>query len=184
MSDEGVNAYRRRKRDGEENIFGMLDSYDAGAFYLGAVDDKGHGRAVKTLYPPDVVTLMENIVASRQWPYRNNHQLIRDAVVHHCKWLSDNSMDIELQQRMARVITNEALSLMEQDLKANVDLVDKARALGEIAVRNRDWVQLSTIADRLADAVDGIHEPYQTQLSKMIDDYRAALPKGWNDTDD
>lgn len=53
-----------------------------------ANDGHGHSAPIRVNFLPGHAVEAENIVASKRWPYRNAHDLIRHAVARHLKWLN------------------------------------------------------------------------------------------------
>ncbi len=175
----GINDYRRRKRESRGDLFSTLDNYDPTEIYLGAVDDKGHSRQVRVAFPPEIVGMLEAIVGSRNWPYASSAQIIRDAVIHHCKWMADEMMSPELMATIANVIARERLDNIDRFARSSADIVDRARQFGDNAMKSEDWRQLRQVIDSVSDSIDGMHEPYAGQLEAMVKQFVNALPEQW-----
>lgn len=175
----GLNAYRRRRKTEKGSIFDQLDGYDPEAYYTGAVDEKGHQITLRVAVPPEIKVMLDNIVASRQFPYLNVGQLVRDAIVHACQCLADQSMNYDLQREMQRILARENVNNIERDVRADMELVEKSRAAADIVIRGKDWPAVAGLASSLADCLDGLRDPYQSQIATVVADLRNALPETW-----
>lgn len=57
-------------------------------FNVPANDEQGHGVRMWMRVPPSLAQQANNIVSSRNFPYRNVGELIRHALVRHMRWLN------------------------------------------------------------------------------------------------
>ena len=60
-------------------------------FVFHATDQKGHHSTLpKVAIPPEMGQLLNEIMASGDFPYRTKLDIVRDALYHRLKWLCDN----------------------------------------------------------------------------------------------
>lgn len=69
------------------NLVGLETTINPDNFLISATDDKGHGVKVYFRSPPSLLQQIENMLASRCFPYRNKGELIRHALVRHMYYL-------------------------------------------------------------------------------------------------
>lgn len=67
--------------------------YSPEKFYTHATDAKGHLSQMRVAFPPQIANEISKYVASGKYPdYRTAQDVIRDAVFHRLKWLTDNGI--------------------------------------------------------------------------------------------
>lgn len=85
-------------------------SYDPATFYVRAGDGNGHASLIHVKVSPALLGQMQHLVQSRAIPqYRTYADLVRDAVIHRLRYLSDlypDTMDLhalEIEQKQAEL---------------------------------------------------------------------------------
>jgi hypothetical protein len=69
------------------------EGYSPDKFYTRATDGKGHSEVVHLKLPPEITSVMAQIVQSRAIPdYRTAQDIIRDAIVHRLQYLRESGM--------------------------------------------------------------------------------------------
>lgn len=178
--DNNISQYRHRRKAERDSVFAQLDGYDPMAFYLGSTNKHDHDKdGPRFRLPPAILSMIGNVVASRMFPYLNPGQLVRDAIIHHCQWLSEQTMDPDIQREMMRTLAAENVQIIERRVMADLELVERSRAAADIVIRSKDWSSVAGLASSLADCVDGLTEPYSTQILALVADMRSALPESW-----
>lgn len=171
-------AKRKRGREpGGDEYDGT--NYDPRHFYIRSTDGRGHGDKLSITVPPELLGRIGAIVEGRHWPYRTSHDLIRDAVMHRLHALNEITPDDTMaeflnQQRLLYLLEQQEM-LLDNARKT----VDTAKDHIWKAVHGRDW-QLAVNAIIAADrTVDGMREPYRTDLKGIVQRAIEQVPRGW-----
>lgn len=89
--------------------------YDSRKHYTQASDKRGHAVAIKSNFPTTIAAQISNVVAGGYIEeYRNQNDLIRDAVVHHLQGIAQRFALGELERTISmHVIHSEAMQKRE-----------------------------------------------------------------------
>lgn len=171
---------RRTRQDHDATRAGLAeDNYDPSHFYIKSTDGRGHGEKMSLTVPPEILGRIQAMIETRKFPYRTTHDFIRDAVLHRLHQLNDVTLDPVLgeflnQQRLAHVL--EQQQLMVQQAKA---IVEQSREHFQQCWNAGDMQMLVDGILAAWQTLDGLREPYRSELRRIIAGWERQIDKQW-----
>ena len=96
---------------------------DSRDFQVPASDQKGHSVRKSVRISPQLDMQIDLILGSRKFPYRTEGELLRHAVMKHCRWLL--SMQDDIQSLMPQIETMMEMVRMEEEQRQFSEVVEK-----------------------------------------------------------
>jgi len=160
-SPEGFHSSKLQGRDSSSGKF-LGYSYSQGA------DDKGHRHPLKVYFPPQVVEIMEELVASQRLPFRSSSHMMR-----HLVYSNDSLEDIINEANKPSITTlwgqvrNLERIIREEEAQAGFEShIQRLRAI------------LSKVRDDPGYASEKIREVYEEAKQIPNDHWRSVYVKG------
>ena len=146
--------------------------YSRDQFHTRSTDGHGHQRHLRVNLPPNLFARMNQLIGEFS-AYRTPQDVARDAIYHRLKYLNDHVVrDPQFDHVLAIEARKNELSRLQDELQATRELVDAARETVAVAAKNEDWIALSTAIEMAELEIDGLREPYATQLQEVVRDAR------------
>lgn len=161
-------------------------NYDIEAFYVRATDAAGHSEASRVRFKPEIYNEIMAVVSAGIWPhYRSPHDLIRDAVVHRLHWLSDQTADPDIRERLGSFVERIAFQEWAAQEQSAFDAWDRSltqiSGLYDTATEQEDWEAMLGLLLRTYERADHLREPYRGKLREIADLGRRRLPDEWEE---
>lgn len=151
------------------------NSYDPATFYTRATDGNGHDSVIQTKVSPALLGEIQRLIQSKAIPqYRTNADLVRDALIHRLRYLSDeypgsaNLQALEIEQRQAEIdnirVQRESWNKLLTDLDKQLEELIQLNELDEAAwlIEQNEYNDSMTI-------------PFLLRLMKIIKTRRSDL---------
>ena len=118
-------------------------------------DGHGHSAPSRVNFLPGHLAEIENIIASKRWPYRSSHDLIRHAVARHLKWLNVLYPSPTVLSQIEALLE----VLREEQFLVDFDQVfTQAQALVARHVAARQNEMAKALLERLREQIEGMPE--------------------------
>jgi hypothetical protein len=172
------------KKDGDKGAWETVSeplAYDPDEFYCRASDKRGHSGQVYVRIPPEVLSLVEQVMESKLFPFRTYGDLMRDGLVHRVNYLRSKVENKEIDAALIRVLAIERIIREEEFDKELSDMVRRLEAIIDERLKDHKYGKLEAakIVRSVLDNVVAMPEGYRRQRYSSIfeDKYGYLLEK-------
>lgn len=168
---------RRRKHLRPVDPFELSEGdYDEKNIYTRATDDSGHKETFHTPVPPLLFAQVNQLANDIPW-YRSPQDLVRDAIVHRVRWLTENQDDPELRRLFIPILMDANIAYEEEKQAANEAAVERLKKALQTSVVKQDESLREKVLEWAEGQVDEFREPYRSEIRKTIKEYKEKRSK-------
>ena len=155
------------------------DYYDPSRFYTHSEDRKGHSFHIRANIPKPLAGELSSLVQSGIVPaYRSIGDIMRDAIYHRVKQISQMVEGSELEQAVdMAMLLSEELKMVDEAAHAE-QLIDALRTNAQsMFARDGNTKRLKRYLAQRREILDSIPEPYRDDYLAAIVDYEQRIAK-------
>lgn len=165
-----TNRRRRHLKPVDPFTLGEGD-YDEKNFYTRATDDSGHKETLHTPVMPRLFAVTNHLASEIPW-YKSPQDVVRDALTHRVRWLTENEDNPDLRRLFAPILFEQNIAFEEEKQVANETAVERMRKVLQTSVVKQDEDLRQKVLEWAEGQVEELREPYRSQVRGIMKEYR------------